>query len=154
MALNAFERKRHLLEDEPTLEPIDPRIKQIKQVRVNRLQRLEREKRQHDEQLKVLYKALSDDRSKTAKLSMMHMLMQALCEKKHLSTEVFGKQLRRWMDEILKLKSLPQQDYNAHYAFIEPCIEQKKVCEEAKKAIDEMRIKIEKFNLLEENWYQ
>lgn len=154
MALNAFEKKRHLLEDEPTLEPIDPRIGQIKQVRVNRLQRLEREKRQLEIELKKLYQTLSDNRILTAKLSMMHMLMQALCEKKHLSSEVFGKQLRRWMDEILKLKPLPQEDYNAHYAFIEPCIEQKKHCEEAQKAIDEMRIKIEKFNLLEENWYQ
>jgi hypothetical protein len=27
------------------------------------------------------------------------------------------------------------------------------VCIEAKQAIDEMRIKIEKFNLLEENWH-
>lgn len=151
--LNAFDKKKYLLEDDNTnAEPFDPRIKQIETIRKNRLVQLEKAKQQAQKDLDESVENLKKNREESVQEAIYYALLEPIIEKKFLFLDANVPGMTRWVDDIKLLRQNITQTYNNHYSYIEECNNKKNQFEHSKKECQAMLIQTEKLSLLETLW--
>lgn len=148
--LNAFDKKKYLLEDyEEDREPFDKRIKQIEAIRKNRLLQLEKAKKTAEDDLEKSSKSLNENRRNTIQEALYYSLIEPIIEQKFLFLDSNVPSLNRWVDEVKEIKQKVEQTYSSYQTHISDWNAQKQQLEQKKKECQAMLIQTEKLTLLE-----
>ncbi len=151
--LNPFNKKRHALEeDQDNSEPFDQRIKQIETIRKNRLVQLEKAKQEAVKILDETLESLNTAQVKTAQEMMYYALIEPIIEQKYLFLDANVAGLTKWSEEIKSVRQKVQDAYANYYTYIDACLNQKNLVEDAKQECHAMLIQTEKLALLETLW--